>query len=650
MYCSKCGFKLTEGSVYCEKCGNKVEAPKIIAPMPFPTQTVPKKKSRKKGFLFALIGILTAAVITGGIFVYPLLNESIQKESSEPVPDVALYVKDGELFYRDIYKDQSIQVSRNLIEDESKFEDNEIKDLYNNLKYETYIKNNGKLVFFPDKITKSNLTVHGTIKKYSLYWRNMNISDSEPVKVDSDIWSYFTSKDGKYVVYVKGDDYQIYQYNTEKDEKEKLEISANDYMYRAFSLSDDKKRYLIFTNEEELYIKSFEEPLEKIDVNVSEFNFMPDSNEQIYYVKNGSLYIKKIGQEKEKIASNVGNEKDILGYTDGVKKAYKDGTMYYIKDLLFSESEYVDFDTGSRKFDGNDYSSSNSLKLSKIKEALDAICSRELTLCFFDGKQEKEIGKIEDYIPVLSDSSPIFYYTTYDMTMYEKVKASDFTDFESEADAAKAIKSQVWVNLRKCRKDYIAFRDKSKEITSLVEEYGYINKIDEKNCYFFKSTFNGLNDVYKASIENKELTDFQLIESDVASFNVTPDDRLIYFKDKSQSEYMDIGDLYIDGEKIDYDVLSIRYPFNGFYYKEITKSLYYLKDYTDSFGGTLKCFNNGEKTKISNDVLKFYVLSQGNVLYLKNYNKEYNVSDLYLYRQGESIRIDEDVSELLMWY
>lgn len=72
------------------------------------------------------------------------------------------------MFYRDIHRDQSVQVSRNLIEDESKFENSKIKDLHSNLYEYAQLCNNGKLLFFPDKITKSNLRDHGSIKKYSI--------------------------------------------------------------------------------------------------------------------------------------------------------------------------------------------------------------------------------------------------------------------------------------------------------------------------------------------------------------------------------------------------------------------------------------------------------------------------------------------------
>ncbi|HBM99573.1 MAG TPA: hypothetical protein DD413_09130 [Ruminococcus sp.] len=108
MYCNKCGAKIEMNAEFCSKCGNKVNSDKTVSleqnQSDEQANANPKKKgkSRKRGVLLAIIGTLTAAAITGGIFVYPLLNKSIKRAIKNLFP-TSLYMSRTENCFIEIF-------------------------------------------------------------------------------------------------------------------------------------------------------------------------------------------------------------------------------------------------------------------------------------------------------------------------------------------------------------------------------------------------------------------------------------------------------------------------------------------------------------------------------------------------------------------
>lgn len=100
------------------------------------------------------------------------------------------------------------------------------------------------------------------------------------------------------------------------------------------------------------------------------------------------------------------------------------------------------------------------------------------------------------------------------------------------------------------------------------------------------------------------------------------------------------GDLYVDGELVDYEA-TVSYI--------VENTVYYYTN-KDQSSGTLKVYSNGRSEKISENVYDFDVSFGGEVFYLTNYDTLRDEGDLYLYRNEKSILIESGVESLLNVY
>ena len=101
------------------------------------------------------------------------------------------------------------------------------------------------------------------------------------------------------------------------------------------------------------------------------------------------------------------------------------------------------------------------------------------------------------------------------------------------------------------------------------------------------------------------------------------------------------GDLYLDGEEVDYDVY--------IYSLQQSKALggmLYATDTKDGVGGTLKLLA-GKKPQIGGeDIHDWRITDGGELYYLADYSDRKCVGEMHLYGQKKSL-IDEDVVALL---
>lgn len=149
-------------------------------------------------------------------------------------------------------------------------------------------------------------------------------------------------------------------------------------------------------------------------------------------------------------------------------------------------------------------------------------------------------------------------------------------------------------------------------------------------------------DLYKVEISKDKADARKKIDSDVYYSNliIVWDTSIAYAKNMDSNK--DKGDLYVDGEEIDFDVdLSSIDEDEG-------KVLRFYKDYnSDKRLGTLMQYKDGKLTQIADDVFSYVVQPNGDILYLSDYSATRYRGTLYRYAGGKATQIDEDVTSLI---
>ena len=166
---------------------------------------------------------------------------------------------------------------------------------------------------------------------------------------------------------------------------------------------------------------------------------------------------------------------------------------------------------------------------------------------------------------------------------------------------------------------------------------------DGSIIFYFDDTNEKEGDLYKITIENNEIKQNELYDSNVGlnavnCFGFTKNNEFVYYKEINDTA----GDLYINKKCIDYDVYIY-----GTEYNEKTNNLIYLTDYTAKQYGTLKYYNGSENKRIADDVHKFNILPDNSLLYLYDYSNTSKNGTLMNYENNKSEKIEDEVMDII---
>ncbi len=666
IFCPNCGKQTSTEFAFCQSCGTSItEAPAEEQTAAAPTE---KKKLPKKAIMFGGIGVAVIAIL---ILVISLFSGSGGKAEN----NYALYLKDSELFFTDLKKDSEAWQLTSRLVDTDEVNDEDLADAGYQLGLYTYLSEDGKYIFFPDKVGDDD-------DGFNLYYKEVAKPDMEAIKVDSDIRSYTVNASATLITYLKGEEGNLYQYKIGEDSKDKIASEV-----RGFEVSDDGKKIGYINSENSIYLKYADKEKEKIASDVSTLEHVTKDFTTVYYIKDGSLYKQVEGEDKVKVASDV---YDVI-------KIYDSGEIYYLKseageislmdyvtddmkdaDASISEPNYPDYPNSPSRPSWWDYDTDAEYEAAyatyqtayaeweaecdrieteyyAAREAYYAKLSRDelredlgeetleqssYYLCFYNGTEETVItdafvgGYSSDYI--YASDSPVVSYEAYNQSSLEKVKLSEVEsigDIEDMVEAALFSSSERYIAV----KGTATVVEQEKEATNFRINYSgtvvyYIDDVpDEKNY----------GELYRISIADGVVGKAEVYDSDVYTgyCYFVNDNDFEYFKDYKDSK----GELYINKNKIDYDVYCYVYCYSVEIYSELDK-IFYFTDWNDEKDyGTLKVYDGKEAMKIADDVHSFSVTPDGRVLYLYDYSLNYYKGELHEWSNGETRKIDDDV-------
>lgn len=352
MFCPYCKKEIEDDSLFCSFCGSKIEVTterdKIfsekhpnydeqkstefastlscgasiaeksveepVTVLDAPETPKAKKQLPKKEVMFGAIGAAVIAVLIIAISLFSGIGKSKD--------NVVFYVKDQEIFFSDLKKDsEAWQLTSRLFDydnigeeglifssSSSSYED--IAGVSYYLGACTYVSEDGKYIFFPDKNDDDDY--YGL----KLYYREVDKPEEEAIKIDSEVWDYTVNTSATLVTYIKGEEGNLYQYKIGEDSKDKIASGVIDYW-----VSDDGDKIGYLNTEGSLYLKYADKDKEKIASEVSSIEYLNDKITTAYYIKDDSLYKQVEGEDRIKIAPDV----------HSVLKIYDSGEIYYLK-------------------------------------------------------------------------------------------------------------------------------------------------------------------------------------------------------------------------------------------------------------------------------------------------------------------------------
>ncbi len=608
------------------------------------------------GIIALIVIILLVSIFSGG----------------RGVDNYALYLKDREIYYTDFTREGVKEITTRLLNDNSI----SASDMaYEGSSLGSFIafSKDGNRIFFPDRLD-------GSSDGFTLYCRDINKPEEEPVKIDSDMMKYAINDAGDQVVYIKGSDGVLYRHDL--TDKEKIASGVDN-----FDVTDDCKKIAYHKEDSSFHLWYADKDSIKLASDISRIEHVSDDLSVIYYIKDGSLYKQVEGNEdKEKIDSDVSR----------VVKVFDSGEVYYTKaesaqmslldyvnddmaatDAALTEPEYPNYPSYPIAPSWWDYDSEEEYDAAKAQYETDyaayeatcnqmtaeydeannaywAKCERDslreslqsstmettgYTLYYFNGTEKAVVtdALVNEWDLSYAHDKAVITLQIYNQSEVKKVKLSEISNYNEVSDMVNAA-------LYSSSEKYIAIGTALSVVTQ-TDAVNFMVSADGSTVYFLDDiSEDRYGDLYKITITDAQVGAPKMFDSDVRQYAISfaKDDKVSYYKNVSDDNFK--GDLYIDKIAIDYDVRLYAVSYLG------DAVLYYTDWNEDKHFGTLKMFKNGTKTKVSDDVHDFTITNDEDILYLYDYSTNYYNGTLYLYNNGDPKKIDDDVICLIPIY
>lgn len=505
-FCPECGAPMAADAVFCENCGTKTGEPEAA-----PAEKKPAAKWLK-------LGIAAVALVAIIVLIASLFGGS--------KPDFALYYKGDELMYSKL-SGKPFEIS-----DEETYSFQMTKDgskLFYLEEGKLYVRNVKKAKADPQQLVKGinsyTITEDGSkvfyLKDGALRWCDLKDNGE---KIESDVSSYYVSKDGKTLFYITSEDGKDTLYRaTMSGKKVKAEKVKSGYDISVEGITENFKTIVFAVEGEDsadLYTMTGKKDPVKVESDASVVSTVYD---------NGSFYYAAIDMEEEEATLCFWNGKKGTEITKEVSDI-----VDWAADAPVLVFEYVDEESDDYEVT---YYVAVKGKMSELKleDVLDIAVKpngKEL-LAVADYDEEEETGTVYKVAIGNTAKEPKKVNGVEDVYSVEYTSDGKKTVFEADRDNGAFT---LYVN--------------GKKITDDVAGYFY-NEESGMLVYGTDASDDGVTLWQVKGSKGKKIND------DVFDLAFTPDGTLLYLCDLDGGE----GDLYRttngEGKKIDSEVTGL---------------------------------------------------------------------------------------------
>ena len=573
-----------------------------------PEAEMPAKQPVEKG---GILGILIGLVALIAILAYAWMH---------PVGQVAdtgvLYAKDDALYYYDL-KHKPYLVQEGL--------ENGGTYHYFYTAWGASVTEDNSFLYYSDDVEEDG--------GFVLYRRDAKNVDAKATQIDTDVYDYMASKDGRTVAYLKksGETYALCVYDGKQAQTVKDGVNLGESVY---ALSGDGK-YLAFTDTHGILNavavgENMEDQVLPLTDSVETYA-MAEKSGVLYYVAAGKegydLFSYDFREEPQSVVENV-SSMEILSNGRDVLYCKKSDQKVLYKDIIVDDM--AEQDAALRK---GEKGYEQKLERDEIRKAMqnEEGITPLLQECYVltGGKR---VLVAEDVVAAIGVTNPRAYVTGYKAKAFTPIRLSVM---EGGLDMVEYI---YYVALNYGGMDSF-LTDTSGEMSLLSATQPQLDslKISEngkKVAYLNQNAETGETTLLEQKLGKEKA---ETVATKVKSFDYIGNS-LIYYFDYAAG----VGSLGVAGSKATIAKVS------GVQYAE--DAVYYIAEADETTGGgELRTWDGKAETPIAKDVFAFRYKQNDKLAYIRSYDVNVGLGDLYYYDGKKTHKLDSGVTAIFIY-
>ena len=411
-----------------------------------------------------------------------------------------------------------------------------------------------------------------------------------------------------------------------------------------YTFTADRLIYLSYSDLWYRDIENKDNKPHKIAPEVAAYNVNSDGSKIVYITQNGDIFTGTTDGKAEKVGENCSDSDELFINDSGDRIGYFTNDCKFILADISQGNEII----VNELIKGNStVKCSDNLSVIIIGEFYYIESESESDICIYsDNGKTKNVIENARIIKAYPEKNSMYY--TKDGSLYYYEKGNSVKVKENETGGLCATDEPVLV-LPGDNGFFVAKKDKTEEIEFSLKASCVLivtRQISaDGKTYIFTASGDGDSKIYRLDLsDSSDKTPVAIDDdTDVTRITLTSDNKVVY----SKTEYgSPMRNIYVDGKLVaeNADSNNITYLDGSFFY---IKNTYGWDEEEPT--NVLTINQDGKETVIKDDVSRYCVLDKDNIMLIcdMKYEGDSRGGTLYLYKDGKTVKIDEEVTSIV---